>query len=718
MTATVSASFVVLPLLLLPGLALGIAPKEAAAGWIELFDGESLFGWTSEGTAKWSTGNGVLSSDATGATLRSNMAFSEFILKCEFRVATNTTGAVFVRWEKQSKTEANGYQIQLDDQAADHPAGSVIDVATATVTSPRVGEWRALQITASGDHLIVDLDGVTVADGKDARFRTGYIRLQSTSSGRIEFRNLRLKPLALDSLFDGADLAGWKQVAGPTPKPSGLAKLNPIKSKPRPAQWAPEKGAIHVAEGPDQLETEKTYSDFLLQLQVRASSKDQKHHPEGAIYLRGDPGKFQSGYKLLIHNDKNSPTGTMGGLQPARKALGQDNAFVIETIAAYGRHFAVWVDGVLVNDYDDRRPDGIARTGPGTVALAHEPDTMFDFKNIGIVSLLKPGGAAESPKPNPAVSGARGGMAPAPGSTAAPPSFGSASSGSPGLAAPPQGPTPEQLAENARREKVSELTTKNLQTTDPKEQVRINQEILKVEPENQVAYAALQSAQAKIEKAKTDKAQQESAAKQKDVEAATAQAARRDALQKAENALVAGNLQEAADQLAIVRKIDPNDPQAQVLSARVAKEIADRQRLRYALGGALLLGLASLGCAVWMGRGKKSAYLEIASGTDRGKRFEFVGDVLHVGAIEQDGGSKNEIVVHDPDQMISRFHCEIHRRGSKFYVFDVKSANGTFVDGHRIKPGKPVRLSARGSVDLAKVCKLRLGYQRQEKQKS
>jgi hypothetical protein len=257
-----------------------------------------------------------------------------------------------------------------------------------------------------------------------------------------------------------------------------------------------------------------------------------------------------------------------------------------------------------------------------------------------------------------------------------------------------------------------------LQTTDPHEQIRINEDILKLDPENQVAYAALQSAQAKIEKAKADQTQQENTAKQRGAEAATAQATRRDAVQKAENALVAGNLREASDQLAIVRKIDPTDAEAQVLSARVEKQLADRQRLRYALAAAALMGIAVLGCAIWMGRGKKSAYLEVASGMDRGKRFEFVGDVLHIGAVEQDAGSKNEVVVHDPDQMISRFHCEIHRRGSKFYVFDVKSANGTFVDGRRIKPGRPVRLSARGSVDLARVCQLRLRYRRQEKQKS
>ena len=97
------------------------------------------------------------------------------------------------------------------------------------------------------------------------------------------------------------------------------------------------------------------------------------------------------------------------------------------------------------------------------------------------------------------------------------------------------------------------------------------------------------------------------------------------------------------------------------------------------------------------------------------KRFEFSGDVLHIGAVGQDGGSKNEVVVPDAELLISRFHCEIHRRGSKFYVFDVKSANGTFVDKRRIKPGRPVRLRNGSRVDLAGVCSLRLGFDRKGK---
>jgi hypothetical protein len=702
---------------LLPGLSKAITPAEAAEGWIQLFDGESLFGWTSDGAAKWKAGNGLLISDSGAAGyLRTNMAFADFLLKCEFRTSAGggSGSRIYLRWEKHGKPAENGYELPIDDHDAAYPAGSLLGILKANSAAPKPGEWRSLDVLANADHFIVRLDGAMVLDGKDPRFQTGYIRLQSSPGSRVEFRNLRLKPLALESLFDGANLAGWKQVPPPPAKPSTLSKLIPIKPKPKPAIWAPKDGAIRVQDGADQLETQKTFADFILQLQVRIDSKNKNHHPEGAVLFRGDPGKYESGYKLLVHNGADSPTGTLGELQAARKAVGEDKVYSTETIAAYGRHIAVWADGTLVNDYDDRRPDGIARTGPGTIALTHDPDSIFEFKNINVESLAKAAAMAEMPRPDGGQGGAGAGL-PAPAVQS--PAAGSVATGPvmPGTAAPGPIQIPGQAEENARRAKVSELTTKSLRTNDPHEQVRINTEILNLDPGNQVAYDALKTAREKIEKSQAQQAQQETLARQQIDQLQAKEAARRDGLQKAENALVAGDLKTAAEHLAAVRKIAPDDPEAQILSARVGKQLEDKKRIWYILLAGAVVGLCAL-LGLWLaGRGKKQAYLEIVSGTEQGKRFEFAGEVLHIGAVEQDGGSRNEVVVQDGERLISRFHCEIHRRGSKFYVFDVKSANGTFVDKRRIKPGKPVQLRSGSRVDLAGACSLRLRFDRRAK---
>jgi transcriptional regulator with GAF, ATPase, and Fis domain len=44
------------------------------------------------------------------------------------------------------------------------------------------------------------------------------------------------------------------------------------------------------------------------------------------------------------------------------------------------------------------------------------------------------------------------------------------------------------------------------------------------------------------------------------------------------------------------------------------------------------------------------------------------------------------------DRFVSRKHLEISRRNSKFFLKDLKSENGTFVDGEPIRPGKELEV--------------------------
>jgi pSer/pThr/pTyr-binding forkhead associated (FHA) protein len=53
-----------------------------------------------------------------------------------------------------------------------------------------------------------------------------------------------------------------------------------------------------------------------------------------------------------------------------------------------------------------------------------------------------------------------------------------------------------------------------------------------------------------------------------------------------------------------------------------------------------------------------------------------------------------------PDPAVSRYHCWIVRRDGEFWIEDLASANGTFVDGERVavpralRPGAAIRVGA------------------------
>ena len=46
------------------------------------------------------------------------------------------------------------------------------------------------------------------------------------------------------------------------------------------------------------------------------------------------------------------------------------------------------------------------------------------------------------------------------------------------------------------------------------------------------------------------------------------------------------------------------------------------------------------------------------------------------------------------DKSVSRFHAEVRQEGGAYYVVDLKSRNGIYVNGHQIREGGAVALGA------------------------
>jgi hypothetical protein len=321
------------------------SPAKAAEGWLALFDGETLFGWTREGAAEWRAAGGVLTATGSGTgRLRTNALFGDYVLRYEFRA------------------------------------------------DPKPVRWRTYELTLSGGRAVALIDGKRAARESKPRAAAGPVVLEAARPGTVEFRNIRLKPLGLRTLFDGKTLTGWRTVDAP--KPPQVAP-----------EWSVRDGLLHVEHGPGGLESEALFGDFVLQLEVRANAPDAQHHPNSGVFFRAIPGGFWTGYEAQIRNewengDRSRPvdfgTGGIYRNQPARRVVSTDGEFFTMTVAACGRHLAVWVDGYPVSDWDDPHPagdnvrKGEARLAAGAISLqAHDPTTNLDFRNLRAAGLVR-----------------------------------------------------------------------------------------------------------------------------------------------------------------------------------------------------------------------------------------------------------------------------------------------------------------------------------------
>ncbi|MBM3728302.1 MAG: DUF1080 domain-containing protein [Acidobacteria bacterium] len=367
-----------------------LTPQEAAEGWVLLFDGESLFGWTPEGKAQWQVSEGTIASAGGDyGWLRHQAALGDFRLKLEYKTGDDGNSGIFLRSARVGQAHITGYELQIFNQHPQFPTGGVVGHFAGKKVSPAGGQWHAYDMEVNGDRLLVRLDGETVLDARDPKTKLGHIGLQYNRDKPIAFRNIKARPLNLSPLFNGRDLTGWTRVDTPRTK--------------EPPIWSVEDGKLHVVKGAGQLETVALFDDFVLQLDIRANSSDPARHPNSGVFFRGDPNAFWTGYESQIRNefkngDPTQPvdfgTGAIYYHSPARRVVGRDNEFFTKTIVAQGRQISIWVNGYPVTSWEDPHPEGKnvgrkeARLGSGPISLqAHDPTTNLDFRNIRAVGL-------------------------------------------------------------------------------------------------------------------------------------------------------------------------------------------------------------------------------------------------------------------------------------------------------------------------------------------
>jgi hypothetical protein len=275
--------------------------------------------------------------------------------------------------------------------------------------------------------------------------------------------------------------------------------------------------------------------------------------------------------------------------------------------------------------------------------------------------------------------------------------------------------TPGQAISRLRRDEVQDLMKEALASDDPEEQARIYTKILLIDPNNTVAFQGRKDALAKIEQQQSEEFERSEQENVLIEQSLRTEQVRRTSVKNAEDAFMRGDIDTAELEIEKAKAVAPDDTEVQRMDLLIQDRLAARRRTNYILIGVGIVALIGLIAFIIIRMRRRDPYVEIIAGQQKGKIIPVDGKLLKIGAVEQDGGDKNDVALPDVERMISRFHCEIHRRGRKLFLIDVGSANGTFLEKKQLEPGKPFPLKRGSRIDLAGTCALRVGYERRKK---
>ena len=199
-------------------IALGTIRASDDPGFVPLFDGESLAGWTSIGgkPGNWRAEGGMLVTRGDGkGWLSTNRSYRDFVLRLEYRTGPSGNSGVLIRAPHTGDPSFDGMEVQvLDDDAPAYRglqpsqySGSVYGVLASKRGHVRPpGEWNSLLVRAEGPRVVVELNGVVVVDGDvsdrpdlegkhpGVKRSAGFLGLQSHSEP-VQFRKVEIREI-------------------------------------------------------------------------------------------------------------------------------------------------------------------------------------------------------------------------------------------------------------------------------------------------------------------------------------------------------------------------------------------------------------------------------------------------------------------------------------------------------------------------------------------
>jgi len=181
----------------------GAASAQTPAGFTSLFNGKDLTGWKADEQAKqhWGVVDEIIQYDGKGRDLWTEQAFTDFVLKVDWRIEGNADSGIYLRGS--SKAQANIWNNALGSgEVWGYRTDAKMPEEIRKAATPKkkadkpIGQWNTFVITLKGEILTVVLNGEEVISNLQLIGvpKSGPIALQNHGNP-LQFRKILIKQL-------------------------------------------------------------------------------------------------------------------------------------------------------------------------------------------------------------------------------------------------------------------------------------------------------------------------------------------------------------------------------------------------------------------------------------------------------------------------------------------------------------------------------------------
>jgi hypothetical protein len=176
-------------------------PVVSHEGWVQLFDGKSLSGWTTANGASgnWRVENGAITCSGPASHLFSQRGdFKDFRYRAEIKINENGNSGQFFRAQKNPGVP-RGYEAQINSAHTDPiRTGSLYGFFPVTEMLVPPETWFTQEVEAVGNHIVIKVNDKVTVDYTDPQnsFTEGHFAFQHFGpTCRVDIRRIEIQEL-------------------------------------------------------------------------------------------------------------------------------------------------------------------------------------------------------------------------------------------------------------------------------------------------------------------------------------------------------------------------------------------------------------------------------------------------------------------------------------------------------------------------------------------